>query len=111
MGDLGNIIITNQRATIDIEDDVIQLTGPHSIIGRALVIHQSEDDLGKGGNDESLATGNAGTRWACGIIGLASDISEFPAKNSGVRRDSCRVIQTIAILISFIVAKVCLSVY
>jgi len=82
IGDLGNIIITNQRTTIDIVDNVVQLTGPHSIIGRALVVHQSEDDLGKGGNEESLKTGNAGKRFACGIIGLSSDVNEFPQSNS-----------------------------
>jgi len=83
VGDLGNIIITNQKATIDIVDDVIKLTGPHSIIGRALVIHQGEDDLGKGNRnlEESLINGNAGKGFACGIIGIASDAVEFPKAN------------------------------
>ena len=40
------------------------------LLGRSFIIHDKKDDLGKGGDKESLKTGNAGKRIACGIIGL-----------------------------------------
>ena len=41
------------------------------IVGRMIIVHQDRDDLGLGGDAESLKTGNAGKRIGCGVIGLA----------------------------------------
>ncbi|XP_076463727.1 superoxide dismutase [Cu-Zn]-like [Babylonia areolata] len=73
-GDLGNITADdNGVAKIHITDSQIPLFGPNSVVGRCLVVHANEDDLGKGGDEESLKTGNAGPRLACGIIGICKN--------------------------------------
>ncbi|XWS52966.1 hypothetical protein CRYUN_Cryun11dG0117400 [Craigia yunnanensis] len=70
-GDLGNIIANADGvAEATIVDTQIPLSGPNAVIGRALVVHELEDDLGKGGHELSLTTGNAGGRLACGVVGL-----------------------------------------
>ena len=87
VGDLGNIIVNKSGKIINdrIIDTKIKLKGRNSIIGRAVVIHQNEDDLGLGGIqdgkiingkvfEESLKTGNAGKRIACGVIGYCSEM-------------------------------------
>ena len=71
VGDLGNVVAgPDGIARIHITDGLISLYGERCIIGRAVVIHQGEDDLGLGGNEESLKTGNAGGRLGCGVIGI-----------------------------------------
>ncbi|VDC00688.1 unnamed protein product [Peniophora sp. CBMAI 1063] len=72
VGDLGNIESDSKgTVSLSINDEQLTLNGPLSIVGRAVVVHAGTDDLGKGGNDESLKTGNAGGRAACGVIGIA----------------------------------------
>ncbi|XP_064093333.1 superoxide dismutase [Cu-Zn]-like [Macrobrachium nipponense] len=72
IGDLGNIQADTQgRAYVNVTDPLVSLVGPRSVIGRAVVVHADEDDLGLGGHADSLKTGNAGGRVACGVIGHA----------------------------------------
>lgn len=69
-GDLGNIQANGDGvSSMTIVDNYLTLSGPRSIIGRGLVIHNNRDDLGKGGAPDSLTTGNSGSRIVCGIIG------------------------------------------
>ena len=66
VGDLANIIFdVNGNAEFDFVDYLVELNGPHSVIGRGIILHENRDDLGQGS-----MTGNSGERIACGIIGL-----------------------------------------
>jgi len=70
-GDLGNIIANAEGvAQVEIVDAQVTLTGVNSVVGRAIVVHAGEDDLGKGGFEDSLKTGHAGGRLSCGVIGI-----------------------------------------
>ncbi|CAG7833663.1 unnamed protein product [Allacma fusca] len=71
IGDLGNIEANSEGTTeIKITDSKISLAGTTTIIGRSVVVHEKEDDLGKGGDEGSTKTGNAGGRVACGVIAI-----------------------------------------
>jgi len=73
VGDLGNIEADeNGTASFSIRADRVDLIGDRSVVGRGIVVHADPDDLGKGGDEESLKTGNAGDRLACGVITLRS---------------------------------------
>ena len=66
-GDLGNLVSTEEgNATLDITSTDITLNGPKSIIGRGIIIHSGADDF------TSQPSGAAGSRIACGVIGVAN---------------------------------------
>ena len=67
-GDLGNIISENGKVNekISIQSGYLDI---EECIGRAFVIHEDEDDLGLGEDEESKKTGNAGTRIAYALVG------------------------------------------
>ncbi len=69
VGDLGNISTNSKGSSFrTISDNLVTLFGKNTVIGRTVVVHELPDDLGEGGNEESLKTGNAGRRIACGVI-------------------------------------------
>ncbi|CAI7642619.1 unnamed protein product [Penicillium bialowiezense] len=73
VGDLGNFKTDAEgNAVGSKEDHLVKLIGSESVLGRTLVVHSGTDDLGQGGHPESKKTGNAGTRPACGVIGIAA---------------------------------------
>ena len=73
LGDLGNIVSLNGVSKGRLSTDTISLDmgKVNCIVGRMIIVHQDRDDLGLGGDAESLKTGNAGKRIGCGVIGLA----------------------------------------
>jgi superoxide dismutase, Cu-Zn family len=70
IGDLGNLK-ANSEGTCEflLVDNLVKLDGQYSVIGRSIVIHNDPDDGGLGGHNDSLVTGHAGARIACGVIG------------------------------------------
>jgi Cu-Zn family superoxide dismutase len=75
VGDLGNIEADDDgHATLDLIDPALAFSGPNSIIGRGLVVHEKADDL------KTQPTGNAGGRLAVGVIGIAKAVEPAKAK-------------------------------
>jgi len=82
-GDMINNIKSNYGGNVvfEYEDPLITVfPGKYNILGRSIVIHRLQDDLGRNsqggrGTGESLITGNAGERIACSVIGLSKSES------------------------------------
>jgi len=73
VGDIGNVNADESGvATFKKEDKLVKVFGPHSVIGRSMVVYAGADDQGRGGQESSMATGNTGPRIAFGVIGLAN---------------------------------------
>jgi superoxide dismutase, Cu-Zn family len=63
IGDLGNLVaLESGIARMSRIDALTRLDGPHSVVGRVLVVHQGEDDY------TSQPAGSSGDQIACGII-------------------------------------------
>ncbi|XP_052872255.1 uncharacterized protein LOC128277774 [Anopheles cruzii] len=99
VGDLGNIAADeNGIAKTSYSDTVVSLYGARSVIGRAIVIHAEVDDLGKTNHPDSLKTGNAGGRVACGVIGILAPFEEPEEECSGGRQAVLPAVTVIALV-------------
>lgn len=65
-GDLGNLTADSNGAVSEFV--CTSRFGLQEVFGRSLVVHAKEDDLGRGGDAESLRTGNSGGRILWGVI-------------------------------------------
>ena len=71
-GDLGNVEADAEgNATYERVDNVLSLSGPQSITGKAVLVHAEPDDL------ESQPSGDAGARVACGVVMSGGDMSDM----------------------------------
>ena len=70
-GDLGNIKTDSDgNCNMSIKTDKFSI---NEILGRSIIIHEDEDDLGLGTHDDSKTTGHSGSRIACSVIGISKD--------------------------------------
>ena len=94
-GDLGNLTVNESGECqssflakyVSLEGDVRE-----TIIGRSLVMHTQEDDLGLGKFPDSKTTGHSGDRMLYGIIGIDENCSS-PSRylSAPSIEDSCSI--------------------
>lgn len=68
-GDLGNIELKDGKFQ---KEYYIKGTKVKDLWGRSIIVHEDEDDLGKGAFDDSKVTGHSGARIGCAIFGRTS---------------------------------------
>ena len=69
-GDLGNVNVLENGVC---NDEFLVDVNVWEIIGRALILHEDEDDLGVNDTLLSKTTGNSGKRIDCGVIGICKN--------------------------------------
>ena len=84
LGDLGNLESDAKgESNVCFTDKFVSLFGDYSVLGRSVVVHAKEDDLGKTDHSDSLSTGNSGPRVACGVIGLSKEFRSVTPESWG----------------------------
>jgi Cu-Zn family superoxide dismutase len=65
VGDFGNIEVDASGKGHLVWKGKLDLSGPNSIIGKSVIVHEKTDDL------KTDPAGNSGARFACGVIEAA----------------------------------------
>ena len=65
-GDLGNIELNGKKMRKSYE---LKGVSVQDLWGRSVIVHEDEDDLGKGPFEDSMVTGHSGKRIGCAIFG------------------------------------------
>ena len=81
-GDLGNFTVADDgTGTLDLVTDLLTVAdGPHSVVGRSVILHAARDD------QSTQPTGNSGARIACGVVQAAAPILTRPFPTGCPRR-------------------------
>ena len=66
-GDLGNVQITEGAGHLELTTTGLSLSGPNSVVGKAIILHTGEDDC------KTQPTGNSGDRLACGVVSMGGN--------------------------------------
>lgn len=80
-GDLGNLTGPECEVTYILKGVILE-----DLWGRSVIVHEDEDDLGKGPFEDSQTTGHSGKRIGCAIIGRVQTPSCIVAKTRKMRR-------------------------
>ena len=82
-GDLGNIELKNGKFE---KDYYIKGISVRDLWGRSVIVHQDEDDLGKGPFEDSPVTGHSGARIGCAIFGRTACPPKYANKTRKNRK-------------------------
>jgi Cu-Zn family superoxide dismutase len=78
-GDLGNIQLKGAVANYSY---FLKNVRVHDLYGRSIIVHEDEDDLGKGTEHDSHTTGHSGARIACALFGRVTCSNRNTRKQS-----------------------------
>ena len=81
LGDLGNVEVGNYEY-------ILPNVSVRDLWGRSMIVHEDEDDLGKGPFEDSKVTGHAGKRMGCAIFGRVACVTDTKLKKNKTRKHS-----------------------